>query len=133
MASLKESGMGIGDFAQHLLQSEASTPSPKKAPTVKGDSLDISEVVVSQESVNQVLSESFGISDKQEPKVDLEEQRRQQIKEEIRATVKKLKSLLNQLPLDEITTVGNLGVNMTTVTDGKHKKRYKATSRRKIS
>jgi len=133
MASLNDIGMGIGDFAQALLEQELTNPQPKSKPVVKGNTIDISEVVVSKEDVDSVLQESFGVSKKEKPKVDLEEQKNQQIREEIKETIAKLKSLLNQLPLEERTTVGNIGVNMATVTDGKPSKHYKATTRRKVS
>ena len=62
MASLKETGMGIGDFAQALLKQEKDNPQPvsHKAP-VRGNVPDIENVQVLQEDVNDVLADSFPI------------------------------------------------------------------------
>lgn len=116
MASLNEHGMGIGDFAEMLFEQEAVTnPVPKKSkPSMnKGGAYvpDIEDVEVLQEDVDNVLSNSFGVSiPKKESaspvKVDLLEERRL-LKEEISQTVSKLKNLLVKYEsLKEATTTG---------------------------
>ena len=116
MTSLKESGKGIGDFAQSLFEQESSNPqpAPRKAP-VRGDVPDIESVHILQEDVNQVLSNSFGIGNteevsQEEPKKTLTEERERQLKEEIQIKINELKELLNELGVTAgTTTVGSLG------------------------
>ena len=125
MASLKETGMGIGDFAQALLEQEKTNPQPvsRKAP-VRGDVPDIENVQVLQEDVDAVLSNSFGVRRQDVPKVNLEEERKRHIKEQIQIKLDELKELLNELGM---TGVGNIGINMN---GGTHVKRYDNSPRR---
>jgi len=111
MDSLRNEGIGVGDFALSLLEKEKADPQPlSRNPISKGNMLDIENVQVIQEEVNQVLSDSFGIETKEKPKVNLVEERRKQLKEEIKQKVTELKSLLNELHMGVGTTgVGSLG------------------------
>ena len=115
MASLKDSGMGIGDFAQMLIeQGPSNTPSrPKKSSS--GNVPDITDVPISQDQVNSVLSHSFGIQENKQPNasVALDPQKaatkkrdKKELKEEIAKTVRHLKSLLQEM------TVGTTGTGM---------------------
>ena len=118
MASLKDSGLGIGDFAQMLLEQGSPAPAstPKKK-TLPGNVPDIEEVPVSQEQVNSVLSESFGIEEKvgraanvaTDPQKVIEkpekpERSKKELKEEIAKTVRHLKSLLQEMTVGTTTT-----------------------------
>ena len=110
MASLKETGMGIGDFAQALLGQEKTNPQPVTKPKKQGNVPDIEDVQVLQEDVDAVLSNSFGVAKKELPKVNLQEERKKQIKEEIQVKLNELKELLNELGVGTgTTTVGSLG------------------------
>lgn len=133
MASLKETGLGIGDFALNLLEQEKTNPQPvsHKAP-VRGDVPDIENIKVLQEDVNAVLSTSFGVETKPQPKRNLEEERKQHLKEQIQVKINELKELLNELGIG--TGVGNIGINFA---GGNHvnrssrkSKRYKATRKK---
>jgi hypothetical protein len=109
VASLDETGMGVGDFALKLLEQEKSNPTPvsHKAP-VRGNVPDIENVQVLQEDVDAVLSNSFGVEKDSSPKVNLQEERRKQLKEQIQVKINELKELLNELGVGT-TTVGSLG------------------------
>lgn len=138
MASLKETGMGIGDFAQALLKQEKDNPQPvsHKAP-VRGNVPDIENVQVLQEDVNDVLSNSFGVRRDPVPQVNLQEERKKQIKEQIQVKINELKELLNELGVTAgTTTVGSLGApnyaGGKTREPNKSRKRRKATVRRKV-
>jgi len=102
---------GIGDFALSLLEKEKLDPTPaSRNPTSRGDMLDIEHVQVIQEEVDQVLSDAFGVKTKEKPRVNLVEERRKQLKEEIKQKVTELKSLLNEYAVGVGTaTVGSLG------------------------
>jgi hypothetical protein len=118
MASLKDSGLGIGDFAQMLLEQGSPTPAstPKKK-TLPGNVPDIEEVPVSQDQVNSVLAESFGIQEKAgraatvatDPQNVIKnpekpERSKKELKEEIAKTVRHLKSLLQEMTVGTTTT-----------------------------
>jgi hypothetical protein len=115
MASLKDSGLGIGDFAQMLLEQGSPTPAstPKKK-TLPGNVPDIEEVPVSQDQVNSVLAESFGIQEKAgraatvatDPQnvIKKPERSKKELKEEIAKTVRHLKSLLQEMTVGTTTT-----------------------------
>lgn len=115
MASPNNEGMGIGDFAQMLLeQEEVTNPVPKKqkppAGLAGGYVPDIEDIEIKQEDVNEVLNESFGLDrpkpKEASPKRDLTEQKRA-LKEEIVETVDKLKGLLKQY--ESVTGLTNSG------------------------
>ena len=109
MASLNETGMGIGDFAEALFQQEKASPQPvsRKAP-VRGNVPDIENVQVLQEDVDAVLSNSFGVRKQDIPEVNLQEERKKHLKEQIQIKVNELKELLNELTMGT-TTVGSIG------------------------
>ena len=141
MASLNETGMGIGDFAQALLKQEKDNPQPvsRKAP-VRGNVPDIENVQVLQEDVNNVLANSFGVKRDPVPQVNLQEERKKQIKEEIQVKINELKELLNELGVTTgTTTVGSLGApnyaggktNEPTRSDKKPKRRRAKLRRKK--
>lgn len=110
MASLKETGMGIGDFAQALLEQGDTNPQPVSKPTKQGNVPDIENVQVLKEDVDAVLSNSFGVRRQDVPKVNLQEERKKQLKEEIQVKLNELKELLNELGVTAgTTTVGSLG------------------------
>ena len=110
MASLKETGMGIGDFAQALLEQGDTSPQPVSKPTRQGNVPDIENVQVLKEDVDAVLSNSFGVRRQDVPKVNLQEERKKQLKEEIQVKLNELKELLNELGVTAgTTTVGSLG------------------------
>jgi hypothetical protein len=106
MASLSESGMGIGDFAQALLEQEKTNPQPvsRKAP-VRGNVPDIENVQVLQEDVNDVLANSFGVKRDPVPQVNLQEERKKQLKEQIQVKINELKELLNELGVTTGTSI----------------------------
>ena len=138
MASLKETGMGIGDFAQALLEQEKTNPQPvpHKAP-VRGNVPDIENVQVLQEDVDAVLSNSFGVRRDTPPKVNLQEERRKHLKEQIQVKINELKELLNELTMGT-TTVGSIGApnysGGKSCESNKHRKKSKrrAKVRRKV-
>jgi hypothetical protein len=138
MASLKESGMGIGDFAEALFQREKANPqpNPRKA-SVRGNVPDIENVQVLQEDVDAVLSNSFGVRRDTPPKVNLQEERRKHLKEQIQVKINELKELLNELTMGT-TTVGSLGApnysGGKSCESNKHSKKSKrrAKVRRKV-
>ena len=115
MASLNETGMGIGDFAEKLFEQEAITnpkPVKQKPPMNKqgGYVPDIEDIEVRQEDVDNVLNESFGVSipkrEESSSKKNLSEEKRA-LREEISETVSKLKRLLQQYEsMAGVTTVG---------------------------
>ena len=109
MSSLNETGMGIGDFAQALLEQKKTNPQPvsRKAP-VRGNVPDIENVQVLQEDVDAVLSNSFGVRRDTLPKINLQEERRKHLKEQIQVKINELKELLNELTMGT-TTVGSIG------------------------
>ena len=136
MASLNETGMGIGDFALKLLEQEKTNPQPVSHKTpVKGNVPDIENVEVLQEDVDAVLSNSFGVKKPQQPKVNLQEERRKQLKEEIKVKIDELKGLLNELGVGT-TTVGSLGspnfAGAKSYEPNKSGKKRRATVRRKV-
>jgi hypothetical protein len=139
MASLSESGMGIGDFAQALLEQEKTNPQPvsRKAP-VRGNVPDIENVQVLQEDVNDVLANSFGVKRDPVPQVNLQEERKKQLKEQIQVKINELKELLNELGVTTgTTTVGSFAPNYSggktyePTRSNKKPKRRRATIRRK--
>ena len=136
MASLNETGMGIGDFALKLLEQEKTNPQPVSHKTpVKGNVPDIENVEVLQEDVDAVLSNSFGVKKPEQPKVNLQEERRKQLKEEIKVKIDELKGLLNELGVGT-TTVGSLGssnfAGAKSYEPNKSGKKRRATVRRKV-
>ena len=138
MASLNGTGMGIGDFALNLLEQEKTNPQPvsRKAP-VRGNVPDIENVQVLQEDVDAVLSNSFGVRRDTPPKVNLQEERRKHLKEQIQVKINELKELLNELTMGT-TTVGSLGApnysGGKSCESNKHSKKSKrrAKVRRKV-
>lgn len=102
---------------------EQGSPAPASTPkkkTLPGNVPDIEEVPVSQEQVNSVLSESFGIEEKvgraanvaTDPQKVIEkpenpekpERSKKELKEEIAKTVRHLKSLLQEMTVGTTTT-----------------------------
>ena len=99
---------------------EQGSPAPASTPkkkTLPGNVPDIEGVPVSQEQVNSVLSESFGIEEKvgraanvaTDPQKVIEkpekpERSKKELKEEIAKTVRHLKSLLQEMTVGTTTT-----------------------------
>ena len=139
MASLKDSGMGIGDFAQGLLEQSISNPQPVSKRKVQGNVPDIEDVKVLKEDVEAVLSNSFGIDSAPKPKKIVEDKEKI-IKEQIRVKLNEIKSLLNELHMGAGTThSGSLGVgtqtslSVTKAYDRSHQKpKRRARVRRKV-
>lgn len=129
MASLNDIGMGIGDFALNLLEREKANPQPVSRPRMQGNVPDIENVQVLQEDVDQVLANSFGVAKKEEPQVNLLEQRRKVLKEEIKQKVSELKDLLNEFYGPGTTTTGSIGTHYGA--DQHSKKRVRARRRKK--
>ena len=101
MDSTNSLGISVGDFAQSLFEQEIANPTPKpKRNNLPGNVPDISDVEVIQESVDNVLSNSFGISKPLKPEVNLEEERQLKLKEEVLATISKLKRLLSEMSVE---------------------------------
>lgn len=98
-----------------LLEQGSPTPAstPKKK-TLPGNVPDIEEVPVSQDQVNSVLAESFGIQEKAgraatvatDPQnvIKKPERSKKELKEEIAKTVRHLKSLLQEMTVGTTTT-----------------------------
>jgi len=132
MASLNETGMGIGDFALKLLEQEKTNPQPvsRKAP-VRGNVPDIENVQVLQEDVDNVLANSFGIEKETKPKRNLREEKEKQLREQIQVKINELKELLNELGIGT-TTVGSLGAPNFAggATDGTNRQNKRSKSRR---
>lgn len=132
MASLNETGMGIGDFALKLLEQEKTNPQPvsRKAP-VRGNVPDIESVQVLQEDVDNVLANSFGIEKETKPKRNLREEKEKQLREQIQVKINELKELLNELGIGT-TTVGSLGAPNFAggATDGTNRQNKRSKSRR---
>jgi len=132
MASLNETGMGIGDFALKLLEQEKTNPQPvsRKAP-VRGNVPDIENVQVLQEDVDNVLANSFGIEKETKPKRNLKEEKEKQLREQIQVKINELKELLNELGIGT-TTVGSLGAPNFAggATDGTNRQNKRSKSRR---
>ena len=136
MSSLNEQGLGIGDFALNLLEQEKTNPQPvqRKAP-VRGDVPDIENVQVLQEDVDAVLSNSFGVRRQDVPEVNLQEERRKHLKEQIQIKVNELKALLNEFHYGPgTTTVGSIGApNFAGGRSHEPNKRNKKAKRRRAS
>jgi len=135
MASLNETGMGIGDFAEALFQQEKASPQPvsRKAP-VRGNVPDIENVQVLQEDVDAVLSNSFGVRRQDVPEVNLQEERRKHLKEQIQIKVNELKALLNEFHYGPgTTTVGGIAPNFAGGQSHEPDKRNKKAKRRRAS
>jgi len=128
MASLNETGMGIGDFALNLLEREEANPQPASKPKTQGNVPDIENVQVLQEDVNQVLENSFGIKSEEKPKINLQEERKKVLKEEIKQKVSELKDLLNEFYGPGTTTTGSIGT--TNVTNRPNTRRVRARRRK---
>ena len=107
MSSSQGTRGGIGDFAQSLLEQAESNPTPKSSRRASpGNVPDISDVEVIQESVDNVLSNSFGVKVTPKKEVNLEEARQLQLKEEVLATISKLKGLLSEMSPGATLSVG---------------------------
>jgi len=139
MSSLNEIGMGIGDFALNLLEREKANPQPvSRKSSVRGNVPDIENVQVLQEDVNRVLANSFGVATpekKEEPKVNLHEERRKVLREQIQAKVSELKALLNEFHYGPgTTTVGSIGApNFSGGETHEPRKRSKKSKKRRAS
>ena len=129
MASLNDIGMGVGDFALNLLEREQANPQPVSKPKTQGNVPDIQHVQVLQEDVDAVLSNSFGLRRPDVPEVNLQEERRKVIKEEIKQKVSELKSLLNEFYGPGTTTTGSIGMGHGV--DQSNKRRVRARRRKK--
>lgn len=140
MESLKKANMSIGDFAMNLIQEN------KKGKTVKQlvlenipakadpGSPDLTKVNVSEDKMDQILKESFGVQasvQKETPKIQESvpsknnERKPEDILKEFAEVVAKGKQLIH-----EMTTCGMLGVNLGqprpgAIKTGKKKKKRK--------
>ena len=143
MDSPKDESISIGDFALRLLEQEKLDIKPvSRTPVTKGDMIDIENVQVIQEEVDQVLSTSFGISTEEKPRVNSVDERRKQLKEEIKQKVTELKSLLNEYAVGVGTTSTGAGIGIPNFSGGKKsngpnrnrkKSKKRARARRKSS
>ena len=136
MGSTNSLGISVGDFAQSLFEQEIANPTPKpKRSNLPGNVPDISDVEVIQESVDNVLSNSFGISKPLKPEVNLEEERQLKLKEEVLATISKLKKLLSEMSLGTTGSGKGSGIltnpNFSNVFNKSNKKAKRRRSGRK--
>ena len=127
MSSSQGTGGSIGDFAQSLLEQAESNPTPKSSRRASpGNVPDISDVKVIQESVDNVLSNSFGVKVTPKKEVNLEEARQVKLKVEVLETITKLKGLFS-----EYTGVGGIAPNFAGgFSNGSNKRNKKPTGRK---
>ena len=116
--------ISISDFASQLIQEEVSKEgsqafvSPSKG---KQHQVDISNISLSDEETRKILEESFGFeTETPTPNVESHKEEKRRLKEEFTATLAKLKELIN-----EMTSVGMIGVNMAGHQKPKPKKKKK--------
>ena len=137
MKSLEESGISIGDFAASLMDTgniskkiqTTEVARPKELPVSE---LDVSEVAIPGSMVEQVLQESFGMSNEapkretaMEPLLSEQELLQEKIislKHELVETINKLTSLVSEMDGMGMTTTQSIGVNLT----GKYRGRNKS-------
>ena len=131
MSSSQGTGGSIGDFAQSLLEQAESKPTPKSSRrSSPGNVPDISDVEVIQESVDNVLSNSFGVKVTPKKEVNLEEARQVQLKEEVLETITKLKGLLSEMSPGATLSVGSGIFNNPNFSDGTNKPAQDPTRRK---
>ena len=119
MKSLEQMGMNIGDFAESLMESGSinSKPEQRDNPAAPKEvpQKDISDVKVSNNFINSVLTESFGVPESSEMVAEevVEPAPQQQLnekildlKEELKDTILKLTGIINEML--EMTTPGNV-------------------------
>lgn len=145
MKSLEQMGMNIGDFAESLMESGAinSKPEQRDNPAAPKEvpQKDISDVKVSNNFINSVLTESFGVPESSEivaeevvepaPQQQLNE-KILDLKEELKDTILKLTGIINEML--NMTTTGSIGPPNFAGMDSseKPKKRKKKRVRRRI-
>lgn len=116
--------ISIGDFASQLIESQVSKEGAKafsSSSSGEKDQVDISNIVLSEDITNDILAESFGIKNTvSKPKVKSLREEKRKLKEEFSAILIKLKEII-----EEMTTVGMIGVNMAGPQKAKKKKRKK--------
>jgi len=140
MGRLDETGLGIGDFAMSLMDSDkiskkvqsTEVARPKELPV---SDMDISEVKISNSMVDKVLQESFGLSNtstkQEDPNSVLTEQELLQekivsLKEELVETINKLSSLVSEMAGMGMTTTQSIGTGYSTKNvTGKYRGRNK--------
>lgn len=120
MKSLEQMGMNIGDFAESLMESGAinSKPEQRANPAAPKEvpQKDISDVKVSNNFINSVLTESFGVPESSEivaeevvepaPQQQLNE-KILDLKEELKDTILKLTGIINEML--NVTATGSIG------------------------
>ena len=138
MGKLEESGMSIGDYAMSLINSGEVTKKgstvevarPKELPTTD---VDISDVAIPNSMVEQVLQESFGMSNAapkretvREPLLSEQELLQEKItslKSELVETINKLTSLVSEMAG---MTVGFTGTQALSTGYSKKKKKKRS-------
>jgi len=142
MGKLEESGMSIGDFAMSLIDSEqvskkGSTPEVARPASMPTTDVDISDVAIPGSMVEQVLQESFGMSNEapkretvREPLLteqELLQEKISSLKSELVETINKLTSLVSEAAkmVENYTGVTSLSVSMAPPKRIKRKKRTK--------
>jgi len=143
MGKLDETGLGIGDFAMSLIDSgkvskKGSTSEvarPKELPTTD---VDISDVSIPVSMVEQVLQESFGMSEApkretvKEPLLSEQELLQEKItslKEELVETINKLTSLVSEAAVMVENFTGVMGVGPPNFSEKKQSRKKKRVTR----
>ena len=141
MGKLNDAESGIGDFAKSLMESGKisrgnSTGGESAVSELPTTDVDISKVPVSNSMVDQVLQESFGMSNEApkretvtEPLLSEQELLQEKIvslKEELVETINKLSSLVSEMAGMGMTTTQSIGTGYSTENvTGKYRGRNK--------
>jgi hypothetical protein len=142
MGMLEESGMSIGDFAMSLIDSgqvskKGTTSEVARPKELPATDVDISDVAIPGSMVEQVLQESFGMSNEapkretvREPLLteqELLQEKISSLKSELVETINKLTSLVSEAAkmVENYTGVTSLSVSMEPPKRIKRKKRTK--------
>jgi len=142
MGMLEESGMSIGDFAMSLIDSgqvskKGTTSEVARPKELPATDVDISDVAIPGSMVEQVLQESFGMSNEapkretvREPLLteqELLQEKISSLKSELVETINKLTSLVSEAAkmVENYTGVTSLSVSMEPPKRIKRKRRTK--------
>ena len=142
MGRLEESGMSIGDFAMSLIDSgqvskKGTTSEVARPKELPATDVDISDVAIPGSMVEQVLQESFGMSNEapkretvREPLLteqELLQEKISSLKSELVETINKLTSLVSEAAkmVENYTGVTSLSVGMPPPKRIKRKRRTK--------
>ena len=142
MGRLEESGMSIGDYAMSLIDSgqvskKGTTSEVARPASMPTTDVDISDVAIPGSMVEQVLQESFGMSNEapkretaMEPLLSEQELLQEKItslREELVETINKLTSLVSEM----VTTAGGNGFYSAAGGDNGNSRSSKVSRRRR--